>query len=336
MMKKATIKDVADLAGVSVATVSNFMNGVKVREANHKSIQDAVERLQYAIDFNAKSMRTQKTNTIGVIVPHLDDIYTGSIIAAIENTLAVENYHLLLCDSRDSQENEINKMDMLMKRCVDGIILYPSKRKYSGIEKILKGKPLITIDNKIRGTECDQVITNDVDSVYRAVQELINHGHKKIALINSTLDYYTAEKRYEGYRRAMEDADISLTQEYVINRTYELENGYTGMKQLLELNEPPTAVIGTNYSITIGIMKCLGEKKIKLGEQISVIGFDYLDIVKAIMPNLYMINRPIHDMGRTAAELMLRRLKQDDSPRQTVILENQMICGQTIGRIISN
>jgi LacI family transcriptional regulator len=244
----ATIKDVAREAGVAVGTVSRYLNGAEIKEANRKKIDDAVHRLHFRLNPIARGLKTSRTNTIGVIIPDLSDPYSTTIVRSIEQKLYECGYNMFTCDSWGNPELERQKVELLMQQRVDGLILYPCAEDISYMEQYNdRDIPVVTVDIRVKGFACDQVVTDNINATYQAVEWLIANNHKRIAIICGKDDYFTSAERLKGYTRVLEDYSIPVESDLVKDLGYDEPSGHEAMVQLMKLANPPTAVIACNY-----------------------------------------------------------------------------------------
>lgn len=308
----STIKDVAREAGVAVGTVSRYLNGADIKETNRKKIEEAIKKLDFKLNPIARCLKTNKTNTIGVIIPSLTDIYGTTIVRSIEQKLYEFGYNIFVCDSWGDKQLENEKVDLLAHKMVDGLIIYPCSEDLSYLEKLqMNGIPVVTIDLAAKNLNCDQVLTDNINATYSAVEWLINNRHRRIGIINGNEQYFTASERLKGYIRALEDYSIDIDRELITTLGYCERSGYEAMAQLMKLKNPPTAVLACNYYTTIGAIKAIYDMNIKLPDQLSFIGFDNLGLSEVIRPSLSIIVQPMDDIGTRAAELLLSRINGD-------------------------
>ena len=314
----ANIKDVAKRAGVAVGTVSRYLNGADIKEVNKVKIDEAIESLDFKLNQIARTLKTNKTFTIGVIIPGLTDIYSTTIVSSIERELYKHGYNIFVCDSWGSAETELKKINILLDKQIDGLIIYPVAEDISYL-KTLKNKkvPLVTIDSMVKGFECDQILTDNINATYSATEWLINNNHKKIGIISGNRQHFTAGERLKGYERALEAYAINIDQSFIKAKDFSEESGYEGLQELMNLKEPPTAVMACNYYTTIGAIKAIYDLGLKIPEQLSLIGFDNLGISELVRPALSIIVQPMEEVGIAAAQLLIKRIKGDyeDFPR---------------------
>lgn len=308
----ATVKDVAKKAGVSVGTVSRYLNGAEIKEQNRIKIEEAISKLDFKLNPIARYLKTNRTHTIGVIIPTLSDIYATTIVRNLEKTLYDYGYNIIACDSWGSRELEMEKVQLLADRMVDGLILYPCNEDISYLKAInSRNIPVVIVDSAVNNYRCDQVLTDNSNAIYEAVRWLVNNNHKRIGIISASEELFTSRERVKGYYRALEDYRIEVDQELVKTLGYNVESGYQSMIQFLQMENPPTAVIASNYYTTIGTMKAIYDLNIAVPEQISIIGFDNLGLTGIIRPALTIIVQPMEEIGKEAAELLVRRIRGD-------------------------
>lgn len=308
----ATVKDVAKEAGVSVGTVSRYLNGAEIKEQNRIKIEEAIVKLDFKLNPIARYLKTNRTHTIGVIIPTLSDIYATTIVRNLEKTLYDYGYNIIACDSWGSSELEMEKVQLLADRMVDGLILYPCNEDISYLEAVnSRNIPVVIVDSAVNNYRCDQVLTDNSNAIYEAVRWLVSNNHKRIGIISASEELFTSRERVKGYYRALEDYRIEVDGELVKTLGYNVESGYQSMIQFLQMKNPPTAVIASNYYTTIGTMKAIYDLNIAVPEQVSIIGFDNLGLTGIIRPALTIIVQPMEEIGKEAAELLVRRIRGD-------------------------
>jgi len=331
----ATIKDVAKYTGLSTATISKYINGVRVKEKNRKLIEEAIEKLDFRVNEIARGLKTNRTMTVGVLIPSLENIFFTSIVSHIERVLQEHGYSTILCDYNQNCSLENSKFDFLMNKSVDGIILIPLGIDKERIKKALEREvPVILVDRLLKGLECDVILVDNLNASYDAVEQLIIKGHKRVGIICGPQNLYTAEERLRGYIRVHEDYNMPVDQALIRMGENEIQGGYNGIKELLELENPPTAVFATNYEMTVGAIMALNERNVRIPEDISFIGFDNLQLAKVVKPNFHVVVQPIRQIGETTANLLLRRLKKDYGNYPSISrLKTKLVSGYSIADI---
>lgn len=306
------IKDVAQLAGVTIGTVSRYINGKSVKEKNRLSIEAAIQKTGFKLNHVARGLKTNVTKTIGVVVPDITSPYSGILVETIDKYLYQQGYNLIICNTWGDKELEMQKIDLLLQRQIDGLILYPSGQDLSpSLQLPLDRVPVVIVDVGMTESQFDQVLVDNTGAIYEAALWLKNHNHRKIGIINGALDYFTSRERFEGYKRFHEDYGLKLDPNLIHNLGYTKKAGYEALKFMLQLESPPTAVIACNYEISIGMVEVINEMKIQVPEKLSLIGFDDFEIFSVLRPRMSMIAQPMAQMGKEAAKLLLRRLNKD-------------------------
>ncbi len=331
----ATIKDVAKYAGVSVATVSKYINGGNVLDENRKLIDKAIKDLDYKVNIMARGLKTNETMTVGILIPSLTNLFFTTIVSNIENRLLEESYSTILCDYRENEELEKEKLNFLISKNVDGIIMVPSCLDDS---KLIKGlqvdKPIVLIDRSLEGNNFDVVLTDNINGSYDAVEQLIYRGHNRIGIICGPEEHYTAIERLTGYNRVHKDYGLVIDEELIRFGNYQVEGGYEEFIELMKLKFPPTAIFVTNYEMTLGTIMGINEMNIKIPDELSLIGYDNLQLAKIVKPSLSIVTQPMEKIGQTAANLILKRLNKDMTNFPSIYrLKSEVIIKESVKKI---
>lgn len=331
-----TIKDIAKITGLGLATISSYLNGGTVREKNKIKIEAAIKELDFEVNEIARNLKTNTTKTIGILIPELNNIFFAEIISEIEDILREHGYAAIICDCRSNLDLEKNAVDFLYRKRVDGIIAMPVNKEGSYLSQFEKaGKPIVLIDRKVDGITCDCVLTDNLAAIKGAMARLVLCGHKKIGLISGPTDIYTAKERLLGYQLACQEYGLCQDENLIVYGDYSIESGAKKLKELYETNADMTAVIVCNYEMTVGAMIKINELGIKVPETLSVIGFDNLDFARACRPRLEIITQPTKEIARTATEFMLERLKKIDHEARILKLQTTLVTGSSVATIRS-
>lgn len=331
----ATMKDVAKKSGLSIATISKYINGGNVLEENRVVIDKAIKELGFEVNEIARGLKTNKTMTIGLLIPSLENIFFTSIVSNIESILIKNGYSTIICDYKEDKSLEKQKLDFLVKKMVDGIITMPMGCDLEVINSVInRNIPVVLIDRALKGVECDTVLVDNLNASYNALEQLIILGHKRIGIICGPEDIYTAQERLKGYERVHEDYDMTIESELIKKGDYQVESGYRLLLELIEMEEPPTAVLVTNYEMTLGAVMAINESDIKVPDDISIIGFDNLQLAKVVKPPLSIVIQPVKQIGEVAANMILRRLKGDNSNFPSMIrLKTELMLKDSIKKV---
>ena len=330
----STIKDVSKYTGLSLATISKYLNGGNVREENRRSIDQAVEALGYRVNRNARSLKTNRTMTVGVVMPTLSVPFFGSVISSLDQTLRGAGYTSFVCSYDFDRDLELEKLRVLCNNNVDGIVLAAQYVSAAELNEIRNARgsemPIVLVDRMITGFVCDSIVIDNLNATYGAVEQLINAGHRKIGIIVGPLDISTANERMTGYRRALEDYGITSASgadsvpdgepgSMIQFGKYDFESGYRLFNHFMDLAEPPSALCVTNYDMTLGAATAAHERNIILGRDIGFVGFDAVDLCRIVTPPLSIVEQPAELMGQKAGEVLLKRMSGEALPYPQVI-----------------
>lgn len=329
----ATIKDIAKETGLGLATISSYLNGGNVRDANRIKIEAAIELLHFEVNEVARGLKTNKTKMIGIIIPELNNIFCAEIITEVEDQLRCHGYATMICDCRTDEHREEEAVEFLLHRRVDGLIIMPSGKQGKYLQKFIRAnKPVILIDRKLKDIACDCVLVDNKGAAKEAVEKLIQAGHKKIGMIVGPADVYTAQERHAGYCQAMMHAGLCVEEQLMVHGDYTIQGGAAAMKQLLENNSSMTAVFVSNYEMTMGAIIQINESGLSIPEQLSFIGFDNLEFARASIPTLSIVTQPTKEIANHVSRLILGRLEEDvmQEKKETVLLKTSFVEGKSI------
>ncbi len=307
----ATMKDIARATGLGLATISSYLNGGNVREKNRILIEQAIEELHFEVNEVARGLKTNRTKVIGIVIPELNNIFCAEIITEVEDVLRNHGYATMICDCRTDEKREAEAVEFLYHRRVDGLLIMPSGKKGTYLQKFTKaGKPVVMIDRKMQEAAGDCVLVDNEGAARDAVKRLIQAGHTKIGIIAGPKEVYTAEERLRGYELALKEGGIPKESALVERGNYTIHGGSQGLRKLAQKNPHMTAVFVSNYEMTLGAIIEANELGIAIPEKLSIIGFDNIEFAKASIPRLSIVTQPTREIGRKAADLMLRRLAE--------------------------
>ena len=224
----STIKDVAEKTGLSIATISKYINGGNVLEQNKEIIQNVIDELNFKVNEMARGLKTNKSKTVGVMLPDLNNLFFTSIVSKIEDVILKEGYGTIICDYKQDYELEKKKLDFLVNKSVDAIVLVPSGKEEKELNEIIKNEdiPVILIDRLLEGVECDVVLGDNLNSSYCAVEQLFISGHKRVGVIIGPQKMYTAQQRLKGYQRVHEDYAYMIDSKLIKYGDYTMNSGY--------------------------------------------------------------------------------------------------------------
>jgi LacI family transcriptional regulator len=328
LIRVATIKEVADHAGVSVATVSRVVNKTGYVSLDlQERVQNAMRTLNYRPSALARSLRRQETQTIGILVPQLDQPFFSALVFAVEKTLFSSDYRALICSAEERRDKEDAYIEMLMRQRVDGVILVPTGQSTDNVRRLLdEGVPVVLVDRDIPNLAINRVLCNNYPGGASAIEHLLALGHRRIGMIGGP-DYSEAIiDRMNGAREALLAAGVEVDPALCITGSMpQFEMGYTMGMQLLDRSDRPTAIFAFNDVIAIGVLHAAAELGLRLPDDLSVIGFDDIPAAAYSIPELTTVAQPIYAMGEQAANLLIRHIRDSDAPVESVKLETQLI-----------
>ena len=319
----ATMKDVSKEAGVALGTVSRYFNGFNVSDDNREKIKDAIIKLDYKPNSFARSMKTNKSMTIAVVIPQLANIFSMRIIESIEKITEGAGYSTIVCNSGSEPEKELEKIRFVISKQVDGIILMPISLDDSEIKKIIGDTPLVLIDRSLPGNSFSCVEINNKQVSHDALTKLISVGAERIGLISAGEEIYTAKKRIEGYKQTLSENEIAFDDDLCFFGGYDIQTGYDGMNHLLE--KEIDSVFLTNYEITVGALTAMREKHLTPGKDIKILGFDNQELTNIVAGELLIIAQPIEKIGESAAKILIDSINESTDATTNITLKGMIL-----------
>lgn len=326
----ANIKKVAEWAGVSTATVSHVINETRfVAEETKQKVLQAMKELDYRPNSVARSLRSQRSKIIGLIVPVLSsdtsNYFFMEVAQGIEQVLKLHGYNLILSNSNEDIEVEKEQIKVLNSQLIDGLIIAPTASSQSYLHEALSDKyPVVFVDRKPEEYEGDCILADGFTGTYEAVSLLIQKDHKQIGYISGALGITTSDERLNGYRQALQDHGLDLKDDLIRIGSATFESGYELTKQLVQQHSISALFIANNI-MTMGAMRFLQDIKINIPENLAVIGFDDYEWGRVVNPPLSVISQPSFELGCKAAEVLLQRINGSDIPYKEYRLSTELI-----------
>lgn len=325
----ATIKEVADQAGVSVATVSRVLNNTGfVSEDLSKRVREAAENLNYRPSRVAKNLRRQKTDTVGVLVPQLDQPFFSRLTFAIQQMLVERDYYTLVCSTMENLEEEYAYVEKMLEQRVDGMIIVPTGSNAENIERLLtEDVPVVLVDRDVPDIEeIDRVICDNYGGAYRAIQHLLGLGHERIGVIGGPAYSQAIKERLRGVRQALEDAGVRYdVDQFITGGLPQFDLGVTATTELLQQSPRPTAIFALSDITAVGALHAAYELGLEPPYDLSVMGFDNIPLAAYSLPELTTVSQPIDEMGKRASELLISRMADRTIPMRRLVLETELI-----------
>jgi LacI family transcriptional regulator len=333
MKKNPTLQDIADKTGVSIATVSRIINkkeneGIKISRKTREVVLHAIEEMDYHPNLLAKSLATNKTFTIGVIVPEIIESFFPEVIQGVENVAGDKGYNVILCDSNENAVKEIEEVEFLKSRRVDGLIVGPSRRRsnFKYYEKLKEeGLPIVLCGRAQDDCKIDYVVTDNEHGAYEMTQHMIKQGLKNIIYLNDPPFIPKSMPRLIGYKQALEENGLKPQVIKSDDSWFRLEDGYKLMQQYLKKNKKPDAIFAVNDPTAIGAIKAIHEAGMKVPDDISVVGFSDMRYSDAFSPSLTTVFQPKIEMGVKSCEILFSKIENQSEDIQQIKLPCKLV-----------
>ncbi|QNI38573.1 LacI family DNA-binding transcriptional regulator [Edaphobacter sp. 4G125] len=317
--------DIARMAGVSLGTVSHVLNNTaKVREPKRTRVLEAVQSVGYQPSQLARGLRRDTTNTIGMIIPDITNPFFPAVVRGAEDVAFSNGYRLILCNTDNDHSKEIIHLNELRTYLPAGLIVIPSN--FSELAKQAEsyrqaGTGVVCVDRLPKNWSGDSVTANNEAGAYNATRHLLQLGHTRLATITGPLHLTNSKERLAGFKRALKEAKLHLSPEYSQETSFDKQGGHAKTLILLRLIPRPTAIFAGNDLIALGALLAVREVGLRCPEDVSIMGFDDLDLAETTNPSLSSVSQSGYQLGTTAARLLLDRRQGDDSPAKHVVLE---------------
>jgi LacI family transcriptional regulator len=330
-----TIKDVARLSGVSSMTVSRVINGSeRVRPVTRQRVERAIAELGYVPSRLARGLIRQKTGTLAMIVPDVANPFFTLIVRGAEDVARRAGYRIILCDTRADLAIEREVIEEMIAHRVEGIAIAPvSDRSRGHLERLARfGVEFVLIDRTVPGAESDVVVGDSLGGARRLVEHLIFHGHRRIGFITESDDVSTARDRRQGYLAALAAAGLALDPSLIVHATVDPPGGFDGMRRLLELAEPPTAVFTVNNLVAVGAIEAVRAHDLEVPDDVALVCYDDIEYASRLYPFLTVMSQPAETLGKLGTQLLLERIegRAPEQPR-LVVLPAQFVVRQSCG-----
>lgn len=328
----ASIKDVAESAGVSTATVSRVLSDKPhVRPEIRERVMAAIDALSYRPNRVARSLRVQKTNIIGLIVSDIRNPFFTSVSRAVEDVAYENGLNLFLCNADENPQKEAMYLELMHDENVAGVILSPTRQTADNFKQAVKlGVPLVVIDRQVRGAEVDSVLIDNEASAARLVDHLIADGHRRIGAlfgVGST----TGRERREGYLKSLKSHGLKPEPTLFSYINAREEEGYQATRKLLSLPDRPDAIFTSNAQLSAGAFKALRESNLVIPDEIAFASFDETTWTSLVRPGITVIEQPTYEIGQLATDLLLERIENPARPTREIILKGKLIVRQSCG-----
>lgn len=326
-----TIQDVADEADVSVATVSRVLNeSGSVRDETKNRVIEAARSLEYLPNKTARSLRVQKTQTIGVLLPNMHGEFFAQVTKGLDDRAREHGHHLLVSNSHTQQAEAESLIRSLLGR-VDGLIILWPRLGLEFLETVVpENIPLLLLNTSAQTSRFHSLAFDNKRGAYEAVRHLSDHGHQRIAIFTGGTKNYDAQERLAGYREAVSDFNLVASSELEIEGDFTRDRGRRNVGKLLSLDPRPTALFASNDAMALGALRGLHEAGLNVPKDMALMGFDNIPTGDYVTPSLSTLNAPTQELGRQAMDHLLALLQGESVPSHKT-LETQLVARESCG-----
>lgn len=334
-MSRTTIVDIAKLLKISPSTVSRALRDhPDISKSTKKLVTETAERLDYYPDSMAQGLKKRRSNTIGIIVPEIKHHFFSFAIGGIEEIAYSAGYTIMVCQSNEDYEREVINLRALVSNRVAGLLvsLAQNTKDISHFDILQKRKiPMVFFDRTHELITQNQVIVDDYRGAFDAVSHLIKQGYKKIAHIRGPENISIGRERCRGYKDALKKHGFEINKNLIVEGGFQQDAGSIAVKKLLEMSEKPDAIFAVNDPVAIGAYIVLKERKLKIPQQMALVGFSNNPVSALLEPPLTTVEQPAYEIGKTAVEILLEQIENDDKKIKPVkkILKTNLIIRQS-------
>lgn len=323
----ATMKDIAKIANVSTSTVSHVINNSRfVSEEIREKVLQVVKELNYTPSALARSLKVNETKTLGMLVTASDNPFFAEVIRSTERYCYLNNYNLIISYTDGDTQRLQKNIHTLIQKKIDGLILMCSDSHWQ-LENDLTHQlqlPKVIMDWWPIPLEADKIYENSIMGGYLATKTLLEYGHRHIAIITGNLNKSLAQNRLLGYKNALNEWGVQINSDWIVEAEFSFAGGVTGMQQLLQQKQRPTALFACADTIAIGAYQAAWQAGLHIPEDISIIGYDDINITQYLSPPLTTIHQPKNRLAKLAIQKLLHRIKQPDAPFSDTILTPEL------------
>jgi len=327
-------RQIAQLAGVSTATVSRVINKDKrVSDATRRKVQRVIDKNFYVQNLNARNLRASNTNTIGFLVSNFANPFFIAVYSGLEPICRKQGYNIIIGNTNEDVEQERKAIDLFLQYRVDGIVASFVQPDETVLNKLRSfNAEVLMLDRLLDNFRSDYILIDNVNGAIEQVKYIAGLGHKKIAVIKGTDFESNGKFRMQGFIRGMEECGLPVRDEYIVSGDFLEEAAYSAAVKLMHLPDPPTAIIAHNNLMCIGAYKALKDMRLSVPEDVSLIGFDDFELSEHLQPSITLIDRPIREMGEMAGKMLIERIeKQYTGEPREVIFPVKMRIGGSCG-----
>ena len=330
----ARIADVAKEAGVSVSTAARVLSGRGyAAEETRRLVLEAAKDLGYVPNQIARSLRTRQTKMVGLLIGDVENSFYSVIAKNVESVAKDAGYHVVLCNSDDDPEIEREYLKLLEAMRVDALVVTPTSKNRRYLARLLdKGLVIVQVDRRVDGLAADAILVDNESGAASAVSHLIEAGHSQIGILTGELAVPTARQRLAGYERALKEHGLPIREELVKTGSFHREHAIEDATDLIRARPAPTAIFAANNILAEASLIALGQHGLRVPRDVSIVAFDDVQWMSMVEPSMTAVRQPIADMARSAAELVLRRLREGrEGLPSTIVFRTQLVERNSVG-----
>lgn len=325
------MKQVAEKAGVSTTTVSHVINNTRVVSADARDrVLSVIDELRYIPSAVARSLKNDKTHTLGMMIPNNSNPYFAEIIQGIEDESFKLGYNIILCNSYDDPKKQAAYTRVLMEKRIDGLIIVASGSD-DELNQLLSDEaiPKVLVDREVPGLAADFIESDHEQGGYLATKHLLELGHTDIACVAGPKTLLPSGDRVHGYLRALQEANVPFQGEFLAHSDFTSQGGFTAFQQLLALKKRPSAIFVSNDLMAIGGLCAAQQAGVQIPTELSVVGYDDIALASFSTPRLTTIAQPKYEIGVLTAQVMVARIKNAELPLRREMLQTQLVVRQS-------
>lgn len=337
--KRPTVSEVARLAGVGTTTVSRVINGSeRVDPKTMERVRRAIEKLGYMPNEAARTLRGGRTRTIGFLIPSIADPFFSSCAEAAQSVARANDSLLIVVTTGNDPHAEIENVNVLMRHRVDGLIIAPANSQSTALREVLErlAVPVVAMDRPLSAVGIASVVADNFTGAVRATRHLIEHGHRRIVCLTGEATLYTIRERMRGYRKTVESAGLPCILDTSIK---DYKSAEYALESMLAGADPPDAIFTLKNSTTVFTFEALQKLGISVPGTVALVGYDDFELASTVRPSITVVQQPIEEIGRIAAEILFEEMTAPEQPeqpaaasrRQLVQLETRLIRRNSCG-----
>jgi Transcriptional regulators len=332
-----TLKDIAEETGFSIKTVSRAIhNHPDIKDETRAAIMAVVRKRAFTPNWAAQSLRSQRTNTIGFVVPNITNGFFGEIGMAIDEFFRARSYSTLICFTSNSRNNEIASIQSLLAKNIDGIILAPVGQSGDFLDLIpnIEGTPLVLIDNRLSGGPRNYVLQDNARNAALLTDHMLSHGHRRIGFVTGPLEESSARERLDGFRSALTAGGAAFDESLVRSVEWEIMGGFDATLSLLDAGreQRPTALIYASSQLLLGGYRALREIGLSIPSDVAVASFEHPDVIEALSPRPTTLEKIEAKIGLAASAMLLSLIEaKEELPPQEALIPCELVAGNSCG-----